>query len=150
MFKHILVPIDGSPAALSAMKAAARFAKEQKARITAFWAGPNWEPNLYAYAAAPIPAGVITPEQHAAHVRAAARRYLGAAKQVAEAAGVRCATDYVEAGSPYVAIVEAAQRLGCDLIVMASHTRGVARALLGSQTSKVAAHARVPVMVVRP
>ena len=149
MFKHILVPVDGSPAALAAMKTAARFAKEQKGRVTAFWAGPNWEPNLYAYGAAPIPAGYVSPEQHSAHVRAAARRYLGAAKKIAEAEGARCGTEFVEANIPYQAIVRAARRLGCDLIVMASHTRGAARALLGSQTSKVLAHAPVPVMVVR-
>ena len=148
MFKHILVPVDGSAPALAAVKRAARLAREQKARVTAFWAAPTWEPNMYAYAEA-VPAGFISPDEHTAHVRKTARRRLDAAKKAAAAEGVRCEGDYVEGNIPYLEIVKAARRNGCDLIVMASHSRGLERLLLGSQTSKVLAHATVPVMVCR-
>ncbi|HUF81785.1 MAG TPA: universal stress protein [Burkholderiales bacterium] len=148
MFKHILVPIDDSPAALQAVKLAARFAKDQKARVTAFWAAPAWEPDLYAYAYA-VPAAYITPAQHSANVRKAARRHLKAAEKAAAAVGVRCKGVYIEGNIPYQEIVRAARRNRCDLIVMASHASGLSRLLLGSQTAKVLAHATVPVMVIK-
>jgi len=46
--------------------------------------------------------------------------------------------------------VAAAERLACDLIVMASHgRRGIQGMLLGSQTQRVLVQARVPVLVIR-
>ena len=147
MFRHILVPIDGSKPALAAVRRAARFAREQKARLTAFWVAPIWEPNLYAYDEK-VPAGFISPSLHKAHVRAAARRRFAAARKVARAEGVSCAGSFVEGSVPYLEIVKAANRLRCDLIVIASHSSGLSR-LLGSHTSKVLAHSTIPVMVFR-
>ena len=148
MFKHILVPIDGSRPSVAAVRRAARLAREQKARLTAFWVAPNWEPNLYAYDEK-VPAGFISPSQHKAHVKAAARRRSAAAKKAASAEGARCAFQYVEGSVPYLQIVKAARRNRCDLIVMASHSSGLSRLLLGSQANKVLAHSTVPVMVCR-
>jgi nucleotide-binding universal stress UspA family protein len=149
MFKHILVPTDGSPLSRRAVERAVRFAREQKARVTGFWVGPAWEPNLYAYSEA-VPAGFVSPRRHAARVRQAAARQLAAVEKAAAAAGVRCKCAYVTGGLPYAEIVNAARRYGCDLIVMASHSRGpVSRLLLGSQTNKVLAYSRIPVMVCR-
>jgi nucleotide-binding universal stress UspA family protein len=51
---------------------------------------------------------------------------------------------------PYVAIIEAAQDAGCDLIFMASHgRRGISGLLLGSETQKVLTHSTIPVLVYR-
>ena len=148
MFKHILVPIDGSKPSLAAVRRAARLAREQKSQLTAFWVAPNWEPNLYAYDEK-VPGGFISPSQHKAHVKDAARRHFQAAKKSASAEGARLACDYVEGSVPYLEIVKAARRNRCDLIVMASHSRGLSRLLLGSQANKVLAHATIPVMVCR-
>jgi nucleotide-binding universal stress UspA family protein len=148
MFKHILVPVDGSKPSLEAVKRAARLAREQKARLTVFWVAPNWEPNLYAYEAA-VPAGFISPSQHKAHVRNAARRRFTEAKKAARAGGGSCRFQYVEGSVPYLEIVKAARKNRCDLIVMASHSSGLSRLLLGSQANKVLAHATIPVMVCR-
>ena len=148
MFRHILVPVDGSKPSLAAVKRAARLAREQKARLTAFWVAPNWEPNLYAYDAN-VPAGFISPSQHRSHVKDAARRRGEAAKKAASAEGARCAFEYVEGSVPYLEIVKAARRNRCDLIVMASHSAGLSRLLLGSQANKVLAHSTIPVMVIR-
>lgn len=148
MFKHILVPVDGSKPSLAAVKRAARLAREQKARLTAFWVAPNWEPNLYAYDIN-VPAGFISPTQHKTHVKNAARRRAEAAKKAASAEGARCAFEHVEGSVPYLEIVKAARRNRCDLIVMASHSTGLSRLLLGSQASKVLAHSTVPVMICR-
>jgi nucleotide-binding universal stress UspA family protein len=58
-------------------------------------------------------------------------------------------TTYVPNSRPASAIVEAAKKLGCNLIVMASHgRRGIKKVLLGSQTSEVVVTATVPVLVV--
>ena len=51
---------------------------------------------------------------------------------------------------PYQAIVETAQKRGCDLICMASHGRkGVSALVLGSETNKVLTHSKIPVLVCR-
>jgi nucleotide-binding universal stress UspA family protein len=68
----------------------------------------------------------------------------------ARAAGVPCETVTSMAGSPYEAIVEAAQKHGCDAIVLASHGRkGLNKLFLGSETQKVLAHTTLPVLVLR-
>jgi len=48
------------------------------------------------------------------------------------------------------AIIRAAEKGACDLIVMASHgRRGIKRLLLGSETQHVLTHASLPVLVLR-
>jgi len=149
MFRNILLPTDGSPRSRRAVMRAVRLAKEQKARIIGFWVGPAWEPNLYAYAK-DVPPGFVSPAQHAAHVRKTADRYLAVVKKAARAAGTPCTCLYVESMFPHMEIINAARRNRCDLIVMASHgRRGISRLLLGSETSKVLAHSKVPVLVCR-
>jgi nucleotide-binding universal stress UspA family protein len=149
MFKNILVPTDGSPMSHAAIARAVRLAREQKARVTALWVGPPWEPNLYAYDK-DVPPGFISPRQHAANVRKLSRRYLGPVKKAAASARVPCKCLCVQGGFPYVEIIKAARRNHCDLIVMASHgRRGISLLLLGSVTSKVLAYASVPVLVSR-
>jgi nucleotide-binding universal stress UspA family protein len=71
-------------------------------------------------------------------------------EKAAQAAGVSCTCAHAMSDLPYEEIIKAAQRYKCDLIFMASHGRsGIARLLLGSQTSKVLAHSKVPVLVHR-
>ncbi len=147
MFKNILVPTDGSPLAHRAIKCAVRLAKEQKARVTGFYVGPAWSPNVYGDS---ILTGYVSPEQHSAVVKKTADHYLGALRKEAAAARVPCKCLHAEGKFPYEKIVKAAQQNRCDLIVMASHgRRGISKLLLGSETSKVLAHSAVPVMVCR-
>lgn len=149
MFRNILVPTDGSAQSRRAVKRAVRLAQEQRARVTGLWVGPVWQPNLYAYAGA-VPAGFVTPDQFAARVKKAAARHLGAVEKAAAAARVPCKCSFARGNFPYVEIINAARRNGCDLIVMASHgRRGISRLLLGSQTSMVLAHSTLPVLVCR-
>ena len=76
--------------------------------------------------------------------------YLGAVKQEAGLAGVKCETITATRAHPYVAIISVAIQQKCDLIVMASHgRRGVRALLLGSETQKVLTHSDIPVLVVR-
>ena len=147
MFRNILVATDGSGPSRRAIKRAVQLAKEQKARLTGFYAGPPWQPAAYAEFVPPV---TLSPKQHEAAVKKAAERYLGAIRKAASAARVRCKTYYVLAEFPYSEIVRAAKRYRCDLIVMGSHgRRGISRLILGSQASKVLAHSKVPVLVCR-
>lgn len=83
-------------------------------------------------------------------VGALAQKILADAKNAADAAGVDCETQHVSDSSPADGIIEAANKEGCDLIVMASHgRRGINLALLGSQTAKVLALSKIPVLVLR-
>ena len=147
MFKNILVPTDGSTLSHKAIRSAVRLAKEQKARVTGFYVGPEWSPNRYGDSSL---TGFVSPSQHSAIVKKTADRYLAAVKKAAATAGVSCKCLHAEGSYPYEEIVKAAQRNRCDLIVMASHgRRGISRLLLGSETSKVLAHSKVPVLVER-
>jgi nucleotide-binding universal stress UspA family protein len=148
MFRNILVPTDGSAPSRKAIRRAVQLAREQKARITGFYVGPPWRlPMAYGDYAPPE---VISPKQHAAAVKKAAARILGAVRKAAAAARVPCRVRYVMGEHPYGEIIKAARRARCDLIVIASHgRRGISRLLLGSQTSKVLAHSPVPVLVCR-
>jgi nucleotide-binding universal stress UspA family protein len=147
MYHNILVPTDGSAASRKAIRRAVQLAKEQKARVTGFYVGPPWQLPLYGEY---VPPELLSPKMHAAAVRKTAARYLGAVKKAASAAGVRCKSYYVMAERPYEEIVRAARRNRCDLIVISSHgRRGISRLLLGSETGKVLAHSKIPVLVVR-
>jgi len=149
MFKNILVPTDGSARSRRAVRRALQLAKEQKARVSALWVGPVWQPTLYAYDES-VPAGFISPRRFATGVRKIAARQLGAVRKAAAAAGVSCKTVSVQGPFPHMEIIRMARRNRCDLIVMASHgRRGISRLLLGSQTALVLAYARIPVMVCR-
>lgn len=147
MYKNILVPTDGSPLSNRAAKQAIRFAKEQNAKVVGLYVAPAWEPNVYADF---VPSDFVTPKQYAANAKRAADRNLRFIKDEAAAAGVPCVCLHAQSDFPYTEIIKTAQRQRCDLIFMASHgRRGVSRLLLGSETSKVLAHSKVPVLVCR-
>ena len=76
------------------------------------------------------------------------KRVLDRAANEAKQAGVSCETIRVVNRRPFEGIIAAAQDKGCDLIVMSSHGRsGLSGVLIGSQTSKVLAHTKTPVLV---
>ena len=147
MFRNILVPTDGSALSQRAVRQAVQFAKEQKARVTGLHVVPPYEPELRDES---IVSHYLTPSEYETRAKAGARRHLTAIEKAASALGVRCRTFHAESRYPYDAIVRTAQRHKCDLIYMASHgRRGIARLLLGSETSKVLAHSGIPVLVCR-
>lgn len=147
MFKHILVPTDGSPLSENAVARAISFARDAGARITFFYAQPDFPMPIYGEGALIDP---TTPEQFAKSAEEEAKRILDGAKSKADAAGVGADTETVVNEVPYEAIIDAAERHGCDLIFMASHgRRGIAGLLLGSETQKVLTHSGIPVLVYR-
>jgi nucleotide-binding universal stress UspA family protein len=78
------------------------------------------------------------------------KKVLGAVKNSAEKAGVKCDAVTVAGDIPYEIIIEQAKKAKCDLIVMASHgRRGLQGILLGSETQKVLTHSKISVLVCR-
>jgi nucleotide-binding universal stress UspA family protein len=145
VFKCILVPTDGSPLSHKVVKRAVQLAKEQKAKVIGFHVVPPYQPRVSDDYVAP---DFISPRQYAEIAKKRAAKHLDFVKRAAEAAGVSCTCSHAASEFPYMEIVKAAQRNRCDLIVMASHgRRGLSRLLLGSETSKVLAHSKIPVLV---
>ena len=149
MYKHILVPTDGSALSDKAVAAAIKLAQLLGARITVFHAMEPY-PLQGAYAAEASGVAELQPEIFAERSEEYAKRVLDAVASAASAANVRCATDYAICRSASQAIVEKARKENCDLIVMASHgRRGLEGFLLGSETQKVLTHTSIPVLVYR-
>ena len=148
MYKHILVPTDGSKLSREASLAAVQLARALGARITGFFAAPPATPIMFKGLLA---AGYATPEEHEENVKKAAQTYLGAIENAARSAKVPCEVMTVTSDYPADAIVAAARKRRCDLIFMASHgRRGLRRdSLLGSETQKVLSQAPLPVLVYR-
>jgi nucleotide-binding universal stress UspA family protein len=118
MFKHILLPTDGSTLSDAAIESGE------------------------------IPGGFK--EESAGEFRANAKLHLAALAKLAEGVGVACDEVFEASEQPYEAIIRTAEEKGCDLILMASHgKRGIQALLLGSETQKVLAHSRIPVLVYR-
>jgi nucleotide-binding universal stress UspA family protein len=147
MFKHILLPTDGSPLSLRAAKAAVRFARANGARITAFYAAPVYYPNISGDF---VPANFVSLAEFTRRAKAKADKVLGQVKDLAEAAKVRCTSVQASSDAPHEAVIKAAKAHKCDLIFMASHgRRGLSGLLIGSETNKVLTHCKVPVLVYR-
>ena len=147
MYKHVLIPTDGSALSAHAVAQGVAVAKATGARVTGLFVAPAPTPLIFEGL---WPVGYVQPEEHAAMSAAAAARYLGAIEKAAQQAGVPFEGVSVTGEFPADAILETAAKRKCDLIVMASHgRRGMAQALLGSETQKVLAHAKLPVLVCR-
>lgn len=147
MFKHILIPTDGSPTANKAVKAGIRFAHEIGAKVTAYHAIED----LLAYI--DDEGSAIDPKMRVEFERSAgeaAQGHLDAIGKLAKAAGVTFDSTVNKTDTAYKGIIEAAKKQKCDVIFMASHgRRGVSGLFLGSVTQKVLTHCKIPVVVYR-
>jgi nucleotide-binding universal stress UspA family protein len=144
MFKHILVPVDGSPTAQLAIEKAISLSKAFGARVTAIFVIDPYPftgvGTDFAYGQAEY-LNAATAEANAA---------IKAAKTAFEQAGVSAETSVIEAHAAWRGVVEAAESVQADLIVMGSHGRsGLEKLVLGSVTQAVLSHTKLPVLVVR-
>jgi nucleotide-binding universal stress UspA family protein len=145
MYKHILIPTDGSALADKAVEQGTALAKRIGAKITVLTVS--------------VPFHILTTDpqmiedtapQYEKRMEAHAAKILKAAADTASAADVAYTASHVKHEHPYQAIIETAHAKGCDLIAMASHgRRGVSAIVLGSETVKVLTHANIPVLVYR-
>lgn len=147
MFKHILVPTDGSAISTEAAQAAVAFAKSLDARVTGYFAAPAPTPVVYSHF---VPVGFMSPEEHAQLIEKTAKQHLSTIENAAKAAGVPCELHYETNDFPAEGILNAARERGCDAIFMASHGhRGRRGSSLGSETRRVAGESPVPVVIYR-
>ena len=147
MYKNILVATDGSKLSGKAVAHAIGLAKPLGAKLTAFYAAPDYPLPMYADGVVYEP---VSKKEYAAMMAKEATKVLDAAAAKARAAGIECTTVHMIAPAPWEAILAAAKKEKCDAIVMASHgRRGVSALLLGSETQKVLTHSKLPVIVVR-
>jgi nucleotide-binding universal stress UspA family protein len=145
MYKRILIPTDGSEASQRAILAGIDFAREVGAEVVGLTATPEFR--VLSTDSAMLEA---TPEDFALSCEARARHLLADVDSAAREAGVPCRLEHAVNNDPYVAIIDTARSLGCDLIAMASHGRhGLKGLLLGSETQKVLVHSSIPVLVHR-
>jgi nucleotide-binding universal stress UspA family protein len=141
MYKHILIPTDGSDLSEKAIEHGIALAKVLGAKITVLtvlecFHVSAFEPRMV--------------EQYKKHVVAVAAKHLDAASSAASASNVSCEVVRVEHERPHQAIIDTAKERGCDVILMGSHgRRGLSAIVLGSETVKVLTHTTIPVIVVR-
>lgn len=142
MFRHILVPTDGSRLADKAVNAAITFALESGAKLTVYHAIEDSQVYMY------MDPGMIRDLE--GRWRKAGRRIVDAAGKRAKLAGVPFDSVVSRAKFVHEGILEAAGKRKCDVVFIASHGRsGFARAVMGSVTQKVLAYSKIPVLVYR-
>ena len=148
MFKHVLIPTDGSPTANRAVKAGIKFAHEIGAKVTGYHAIEDlYKGDLLFEGSAIDPKTRAKFERSA---REAAQNRLDAIGKLARAAGVAFDSAVTVVNTPYKGIIDVARKRRCDVIFMASHgRRGVSGLLMGSVTQKVLTHCTIPVLVYR-
>ncbi|HEX7251161.1 MAG TPA: universal stress protein [Burkholderiales bacterium] len=147
MYKHILIPIDDSKLGDVALKNGIALARSIRARVTGFTAVPCYE----------IPSEssignrtAISIAEHNKRSKKKAEKVLRKIAARAQSAGVACEVDYVQSDRPDEAIVRAAEKHRCDLIIMASHGRsGLGALVFGSETRGVLAKSKIPTLVYR-
>jgi nucleotide-binding universal stress UspA family protein len=147
MFKHILLPTDGSKLSGRAVKRGIDLARKSRARVTAIHVVPEFKLMVDEGITLLSPALKKHFEDEG---RARAGKMLNEIARQARARGVRCTTLCMASDLPYQQIIATARKKKCDLILMASHgRRGLSSLLLGSETAKVLLHSKIPVMIVR-
>ncbi|MBB6578307.1 nucleotide-binding universal stress UspA family protein [Comamonas odontotermitis] len=144
MFKHILVPVDGSPTSMLAVNQAAGLAKVFGSQVTAVYV---IDPYPFTGVGADFAYGQA---QYLSAATADAHAALDSVKSAMEQAGIPVDTVMGEGHSVHDGIMEAAKTTGADLIVMGSHgRRGLEKLVLGSVTQRVLGDSLIPVLVVR-
>jgi nucleotide-binding universal stress UspA family protein len=148
MYKHIFVSTDGSDFSDRAIRSAVALASTTSAKLTGVYVIAPYVASAYADGVMYGP--VRSRKSYNEFTRREARKALAAVEIEARAAGVQCAIMTITADSPWAGIIVAAKSKGADLIVMASHgRRGLASVVLGSETTKVLTHSKIPVLVCR-
>jgi nucleotide-binding universal stress UspA family protein len=149
MYKHILLPHDGSELSSAALEQAVLFAKSIGARLTVLHVVQPFHLNVRTWATPDAMMDKIETD-HDADALEEARKMLATLQEKAKAKGIDAAGIAILGEYPYRSIIEQADKLGCDVLMMASHgRRGLEGLLLGSETVKVLTHSKIPVLVVR-
>ncbi len=145
MYKHVLIPTDGSELSAKAEAAGLTLARTLDAKVTALTVTAPFQ----FIATEPMMLVATEPEYEKAQ-SARSEKTFERVRSAAAAIGIPVETLRAIHPHPFEAIIATAKERGCDLIFMASHgRRGVAGLILGSETVKVLTHAKIPVLVYR-
>lgn len=148
MYSHILVPTDGSELSINAARQAVELAKLCKAKMTAIMVSPTYR--QMQQDGFVLPTSSIVKERWEEHMAQRAKPVLEGICADARKSGVECDSVHAFGDAPYEAIIDAANAHGCDVIAMGSHGHGgVKQLFVGSETSRVLSHTKIPVMVYR-
>jgi nucleotide-binding universal stress UspA family protein len=148
MFKHLLLPTDGSKLSDKAVQRGIELAKELGARVTSVHIIPEFR--MMADESFVLPTSADLKRRYDKESKARAEKMLAKIGERAKTAGLKYEGVCVMGDVPYEYIIETAKKKKCDLIMMASHgRRGLSGLLLGSETAKVLTHSKIPVLVVR-
>jgi nucleotide-binding universal stress UspA family protein len=148
MYSHILVPIDGSELSVSAADKAIALAKLCGAKVSVLMVTPTYRQiHSEGYI---VPVVNTVRERWEQQQTERAKAILDKVCAAAGKSGVKCETLHVFGDAPYESIIEAANKQGCDIIAMGSHGHGgVKQFLVGSETTRVLSHTKLPVVVYR-
>ena len=147
MFRRILVSTDGSPRSSRAIKSAAALARICGASLTIFHVIPAYRTPYYVEG---MSFAWPSETQYLKGADQEAAKLLARARTLAAKEGVTATTKQAHSNDISLAIVAAASKARANLIVMASHGRkGLDKFLLGSETQRLLARTRIPVLVVR-
>jgi nucleotide-binding universal stress UspA family protein len=147
MYKRILVPTDGSPLSRKAIRSAIELAASVGAEVVGMSVVPRHPLSFFEGG------NSVSPDQVARAEKQWAEQGQAIADEVSKAAakaGVKAKAITFRSDLVAEAILGAARKNRCDLVVMASHGRkGLKRLLLGSETQHVLTHGAIPVLVLR-
>jgi len=146
MYEHIVVGTDGSLTASKAVGRAADLAAAASATlviVSAFRPVPEERLKVERSGAPKDLAYVVNPHEEVDHI-------LAMAKKLAETRGVaKVRTEAVDSG-PSEALIDVAEAIGADLIVVGNQgMTGAKRFLLGSVPNRIAHHTPCDVLIVR-
>ena len=145
MFKHILLPTDGSALSEMAIKKGAEFAKEINAKVSGLTVTKPFR-----VFTTDVTELEDTKDTYAEDAKAIADKRLSVIEQAAKQARVSYEGVHKIGEHPWEEVIKTATERGCDVIFMASHgRRGVAALVIGSETNKVLTHTKIPVLVYR-
>ena len=147
MYKRILVATDGSKLSQLAVDHAIELADLTGAEVIALKVVPHY-PQTYFEGGMGMGAAEVARIEKQWNEEALAT--VNAVKSAGQLREVKVKPVTVKSDLIAEAVIAAAKRNKCDLIVMASHgRRGIKRLLLGSETQQVLTHSHIPVLVLR-
>ncbi|MBX9937289.1 MAG: universal stress protein [Burkholderiaceae bacterium] len=144
MFKHILVPVDGSPTSMLAVNKAIGLVKAFGSTVTALYV---LDPYPFTGVGADFAYGQA---QYLSAATAEANAALEAVRQAMHEAQIEVQVLIGEGHAVHEGVVQAIEKTGADLVVMGSHgRRGLEKLMLGSVAQRVLSAVHIPVLVVR-
>lgn len=148
MYSHILVPTDGSALSIDAAHQAGELAQLCNAKMTVIMVSPTYR-KTYDDGFV-VPTVNVVRERWEEQMTERAKKVLDHICADAAKTGIQCNSLHVFGDAPYEAIIETANKHGCDIIAMGSHGHGgVKQFFVGSETTRVLSHTKIPVVVYR-